>query len=140
MKDRLSVFPALRYRDAKGAMALLKDAFGFTEVAVHENEDGTIAHAELAHGNGIVMLGTAKEDGAEGAERAFARAAKDLGPTSVYVAVEDADAHHARAVSYGVKVVVPLTDQDYGSRDYTARDGEGNLWTFGTYAPEPPTA
>ncbi|THA80732.1 glyoxalase, partial [Streptomyces sp. A0592] len=28
------------------------------------------------------------------------------------------------------------TDQDYGSRDYMARDGEGNIWSFGTYAPQ----
>ena len=31
---------------------------------------------------------------------------------------------------------MPPTDQDYGSRDYMARDTEGNVWSFGTYAPE----
>jgi uncharacterized glyoxalase superfamily protein PhnB len=25
-------------------------------------------------------------------------------------------------------------DQDYGSRDFSVRDPEGNLWAFGTYA------
>ena len=30
---------------------------------------------------------------------------------------------------------MPPTDLDYGSRDYGARDLEGNLWSFGTYAP-----
>lgn len=134
MTDRPSVYPALRYKDAKGAIALLRDAFGFTEVAVHENEDGTIAHAELAYGNGVVMLGTARDDGEYG------HAAKDLGPTTVYVVVDDPDAHHARAAAGGVKIVKPLTDEDYGSRDYIARDAEGNLWCFGTYAPELPTA
>lgn len=34
------------------------------------------------------------------------------------------------------EVVMELTDQDYGSRDYVARDPEGNLWCFGTYRPE----
>jgi len=29
---------------------------------------------------------------------------------------------------------VELLDTDYGSRDYAARDPEGNLWSFGTYA------
>ena len=29
-----------------------------------------------------------------------------------------------------------LTDTDYGSRDFSARDPEGNVWSFGTYAPE----
>jgi uncharacterized glyoxalase superfamily protein PhnB len=32
-------------------------------------------------------------------------------------------------------VVLPLTDQDYGSRDYEVRDPEGFIWTFGTHAP-----
>jgi uncharacterized glyoxalase superfamily protein PhnB len=30
-----------------------------------------------------------------------------------------------------------LTDQEYGSRDYAARDPEGNVWCFGTYRPGP---
>ncbi|WP_329130548.1 VOC family protein [Streptomyces sp. NBC_01476] len=132
MTNKLSVYPTLRYQDARAAITMLKDAFGFTEVAVYENEDGTVAHAELAYGNGMVMLGTARAEGR------FGELARDLGPVSVYVAVEDADVHHARAVSYGVKVVMPLTDQEYGSRDYIVRDAEGNLWTFGTYAPELP--
>jgi uncharacterized glyoxalase superfamily protein PhnB len=29
-----------------------------------------------------------------------------------------------------------LADQHYGSRDYSCRDPEGNLWSFGTYRPE----
>jgi len=28
-----------------------------------------------------------------------------------------------------------LTDTDYGSRDFAVRDPEGNIWSFGTYAP-----
>ena len=28
-----------------------------------------------------------------------------------------------------------LTDLDYGSRDFSVRDPEGNLWSFGTYRP-----
>jgi uncharacterized glyoxalase superfamily protein PhnB len=28
-----------------------------------------------------------------------------------------------------------LEDMDYGSREYSARDPEGNLWSFGTYDP-----
>lgn len=132
MTAKLSVCPTLRYKDAKTAIALLKEAFGFTEVAVYENAEGVVEHAELAYGNGMVMLGTVRED------TAFGRAAKDLGPVSVYVAVDDPDAHHARARSYGVAIVREPADQEYGSRDYLARDAEGNLWTFGSYAPELP--
>jgi uncharacterized glyoxalase superfamily protein PhnB len=67
----------------------------------------------------------------EGEER-FNQAA---GHTSVYVVVEDPDRHHDRAREAGARIERELTDQDYGSREYTARDPEGNLWSFGTYRP-----
>jgi uncharacterized glyoxalase superfamily protein PhnB len=54
----------------------------------------------------------------------------------VYIVVDDIDAHHRRAVEHGAEILMPPTDQDYGSRDYMARDAEGNIWSFGTYAPE----
>jgi uncharacterized glyoxalase superfamily protein PhnB len=28
-----------------------------------------------------------------------------------------------------------VVDEDYGSREYSARDLEGNRWSFGTYDP-----
>jgi uncharacterized glyoxalase superfamily protein PhnB len=59
----------------------------------------------------------------------------DIGPAVVYVSYDDVDAMHDRAVEAGAEIVMPLTDQDYGSRDFAARDPEGNLWCFGTYTP-----
>jgi uncharacterized glyoxalase superfamily protein PhnB len=53
----------------------------------------------------------------------------------VYVQVDDADAHYARAWAAGAEIVLELQDTSYGSREYTARDLEGHLWSFGTYAP-----
>ncbi|GGU21729.1 VOC family protein [Streptomyces lavendofoliae] len=124
-----SIYPTILYEDAKAAIRTLKEAFGFTEVSVYEGEDGRVVHSELAHGNGMVMLGTRGGDGV------FARAMAGAGPVGVYVVVEDPDAHHARAVEHGVEILMPPTDQEYGSRDYMARDAEGNVWSFGTYAP-----
>ena len=66
----------------------------------------------------------------------FDAAMKDAGPAGMYVVVDDVDAHHQRAVEHGVEILMPPTDQDYGSRDYMARDAEGNIWSFGTYAPD----
>ena len=48
---------------------------------------------------------------------------------------ENPDAHHERAVAAGAKLVRPLEDTGYGSREYSVRDPEGNLWSFGTYDP-----
>jgi uncharacterized glyoxalase superfamily protein PhnB len=51
------------------------------------------------------------------------------------VAVEDVDAHAERAKAAGAEIVRELNDTDYGSREYAARDLEGNVWSFGTYRP-----
>jgi uncharacterized glyoxalase superfamily protein PhnB len=47
-----NVFPSLRYRDAPGAIAWLVDVLGFEVLELHEADDGTIGHAELAYGRG----------------------------------------------------------------------------------------
>ncbi|MER7692020.1 VOC family protein [Streptomyces sp. NPDC097610] len=127
---RPSIYPTLLYADAKAAIRQLTEAFGFSEASVYESEDGTVMHAELVQGNGAVMLGSKGRGGV------FDGAMKDAGPAGVYVVVDDVDAHHQRAVDHGAEILMPPTDQDYGSRDYLARDAEGNIWSFGTYAPE----
>jgi uncharacterized glyoxalase superfamily protein PhnB len=124
-----SVYPTILYEDPKAAIRMLKDAFGFTEVSVYETEDGGVAHAELAYGNGMAMLGSINRD------TLLAKVMRGGGPVGVYVVVDDVDAHHARAVEHGVEILMEPTDQDYGSRDYKARDTEGNVWSFGTYVP-----
>jgi uncharacterized glyoxalase superfamily protein PhnB len=127
---RPSIYPTLLYSDAKAAIRQLTEAFGFAEASVYEGEGGSVMHAELVQGNGAVMLGSKGRGGR------FDEAMKGAGPTGVYVVVDDIDAHHQRAVDHGAEILMPPTDQDYGSRDYMARDIEGNIWSFGTYAPE----
>jgi uncharacterized glyoxalase superfamily protein PhnB len=51
----------------------------------------------------------------------------------IYVRVADPNAIHARAVQAGAEIVIPLTDMDYGSREFSLRDPDGHLWGFGTY-------
>lgn len=121
-----SIYPVFRYTDAKAAIDWLVDAFGFERGEVTEAPDGTVAHAELTYGTGMIMI--SQRPGPPAA----APAADDW---RVYVAVDDVDAHHARAVAAGAEVIMPLTDQPYGSREYGARDIEGNCWSFGTYRP-----
>ncbi|MGW4495555.1 VOC family protein [Streptomyces sp. NPDC004376] len=126
---RPSIYPTVLYADAKAAIGQLTEALGFTELTVYESEDGMVLHAELAQGNGAVMVGSKGRGGV------FDSVMKDAGPAGVYIVVDDVDAHHQRAVEHGVEILMPPTDQDYGSRDYMARDAEGNVWSFGTYAP-----
>jgi uncharacterized glyoxalase superfamily protein PhnB len=126
------LFPILRYRDPQAAMTWLEQALGFEREAVHEGDDGTVQHAELRFRGSRIMIGTAQDPEAS----AYAKIAPPPGSAAVYVVVDDPDALHARVVEAGGDIVMPLTDLDYGSRDFAARDPEGNLWSFGTYSPE----
>lgn len=128
MTSRQTIYPVLRYRDAHAAIDFLCDAFGFERNAVYEGQDGRVEHAQLAYRGGMVMLSSEREDD----DSVYG---SHSGQEWIYVAVEDPDAHHDRAKSAGATIIRDLEDQDYGSRDYTARDPEGNIWSFGTYDP-----
>jgi uncharacterized glyoxalase superfamily protein PhnB len=119
-----TIIPALRYPDARAAIDFLTSAFGFAEHAAHER-DGVIGHAELRLGDAWVMVGDQRAGSPE----------FPSGPSTIYVVVDDPDAHHDRARAAGAEIVRELTDQDYGSREYAARDPAGNVWSFGTYMP-----
>ena len=129
------VIPAISYQDASAAIEWLERAFGFERHAVYEDDDGNVQHAELRVGSGMVMLGSQREG--EARERFPVDAPGKVGALTAgfYVIVQDPDGHHARAKAAGAEIVMGLTDQPYGSRDDTARDPEGHLWTFGTYRP-----
>jgi uncharacterized glyoxalase superfamily protein PhnB len=124
------VYPALRYRDARAAIDFLVEAFGFEVKETHEGPGGVIGHAELRAGDGLVMLGS------EPAEPDV-RFGEHAGAGWTYVSVADPDTLHERAVTAGAKIVRPLENTDYGSREFSARDLEDNIWSFGTYAPAP---
>jgi uncharacterized glyoxalase superfamily protein PhnB len=128
-----TIIPALHYADAPAAIDFLCRAFGFERKAVYEGEGGTIAHAELTLGNGMVMLGS-MNDTEYGKLLVRPRAAGGV-TMGVYVIVEDPDAHFARAKAAGAEITRDPVTQDYGGRDYTCKDPEGNVWTFGSYDP-----
>jgi uncharacterized glyoxalase superfamily protein PhnB len=125
----MPIYPALRYRNAGAAIEWLERAFGFQTIARHDGPDGTVGHAELALDGSLIMLGTGSAD-LEDPPADF-RAAR----ATVYVALEDVDGHRERAQAAGAEVT-ELTETDYGSRDYSALDLEGNRWSFGTYVPQ----
>jgi uncharacterized glyoxalase superfamily protein PhnB len=117
-----TVFPILSYDDAQAAIDFLVKAFGGARQAVYAGDDGTIQHAEIQLGNGMVMLGSSRSD-------------PPATRNSIYVVVDNPDEHCARAQKAGAEIVMELRDTEYGSRDYGARDPEGNTWYFGTYQP-----
>lgn len=131
---KATVIPCLRYRNAPAAIEWLCKNFGFEKHLVVPNEDGTIAHAQLSFGSGMIMLGLVVESD-------FGRLMKqpdEIGGAetqSAYLVVSDADAIHARAKAAGAEIVMEIKDEDYGGRGFSCRDLEGHLWSIGTYDP-----
>lgn len=133
---KATIIPVLRYRDAPAAIEWLCQTFGFEKHLVVPNEDGTVAHAQLSFGNGMIMLGSTLKN-----ETEFGGLLKhpdELGGVqtqSAYVVVTDADAVYAMAKAGGAKIVMEIKSEDYGGRAFSCHDSEGHLWSFGTYDP-----
>ena len=121
-------FPIVPYSNPRAAINWLESAFGAVATAVYPPEpDQPLKHAEVKVGTGLVMINDADRDDSS----PFALS----GPVLLYVTVDDPDALHDRAAAAGAEIVMGLTDQDYGSREFAARDPHGNVWSFGTYRP-----
>ncbi|HLU99251.1 MAG TPA: VOC family protein [Thermobifida alba] len=120
--DRPGVWPCLRYRDPEAARRFLTEVLGFVETATFRDADGRIEHAELRwpEGGGV-MYGPLSEESAA------------VSTVETYVCTAGPDAVHRRAVVAGARIVRELVDTDYGSRDVSVADPEGNVWAFGTY-------
>jgi len=131
---RASIIPTLRYNDAPAAIEWLCRAFGFSKHLVVPGEKGTVVHAQLVLGEGMIMLGSAL-DSEFGKFQKPPSALGGVVSQSAYIIVENADAHYARAVAAGAEIVMDIQDEDYGGRGYSCRDPEGHLWNFGTYDP-----
>jgi uncharacterized glyoxalase superfamily protein PhnB len=117
-----TVFPCLTFKDAKASFDWLERALGAERIEVYEGDDGRVAHAEIRIGESTIMCGD---------ERPGALATPP-GVSVIYVVVDDADAAYERAKAAGADATEPV-DQDYGSRDFTVTDPDGNRWAIGTY-------
>ena len=131
---KATVIPCLRYRDAPAAIEWLCRVFGFEEQLVAPNEDGTIAHAQLSFGNGMIMLASVSDS----PFGRFMKQPSEIGGAetqTAYVIVSDADIVYRQAKAAGAEIVFDIKDEDYGGRGFSCRDLEGHIWNFGTYDP-----
>ena len=127
---QVTMYPILGYRDLSTAIDWLCRVFSFEPLEIMQDESGAYVHVELRLGDGVIMPTTQSKD--LDADNPWNQ---PLTTQGLYVALDGVDAHYDRAVSEGAEILRPLTETDYGSREYTARDLEGNLWSFGTYRP-----
>ncbi len=111
------MYPSLTYCEVGAALAWLAEAFGFEGRVL--DETGAIAR----FGSGTVLIHLERPEDLHGSH---------TGHGWVYVVVEDIDAHYARAKAAGADLLGEPHAYGDGYRGYSARDLEGNLWSFGT--------
>jgi len=129
------LIPSLRYKDAPAAIAWLEQALGLERHAVYEGPDGTIAHAELRFGNGMVMLGSVSN---ESPLRHLYVTPSEIGrrvTSPLYLIVKDCEPAYERAVAAKAEIVMEMKAMEYGGKAFTVCDPEGYLWSVGEYSP-----
>ena len=130
--------PALPVRDAARAVQFYRDRLGFDVL----HQDG--GFAVLGRDDAVVHLWQAADESwrervalretpvSSGAESFIA------GTASCRITVDGVDDLYAELSAKDVLQPVSrdgVSETDYGSREYGARDPEGNVWNFGTYQP-----
>lgn len=114
------------YKDRRAALEWLRDAFGFEVSHLLIDSKGDIAHAEMSHGDGVVMISNEWVD--------WTKSPASIGGKNtqrIHVKLESGiDEHCAHARKAGAKIVMEPQDQFYGDRTYVAQDPEGHHWTF----------
>jgi uncharacterized glyoxalase superfamily protein PhnB len=127
-----TIFPLLRYSDARAAIHWLCATFGFTELFSVPESGPIVRHAQLKLGTNIIMLGSTRK-----AEKDL-QSPLTLGASTqaLCVYVPELDAHYEQVRSAGAEIAGPLETTDFGARQYSVRDPEGHLWVFSTYLPE----
>jgi uncharacterized glyoxalase superfamily protein PhnB len=118
-----TVIPILVYEDIEAAHDFLVDAFGFTSGGLHRADDGTVVHGEVRAGDSPIWLHRVTTEHVMASPKG---AAASHGGLSVIV--PDVDAHFAHANAAGARIDRAPSDQDYGLREYGARDPEDHRW------------
>ncbi len=132
-----AVVPMLAYEDPATAITWLERAFGFREQADerYTDENGTIGHAQLEAGEGLIMLASPTPDyqspkhHREECEPAARWSRVPWVIDGVQVEIDDVDAHYARAGEAGARLLSGIQDEPFG-RLYRAEDLEGHRWMF----------
>jgi uncharacterized glyoxalase superfamily protein PhnB len=137
--------PAVYCENAREAIAWYQRAFGFTAQIVVDAPDGSVLHSELRYGEAIVMVaeGAVSRGVRFGVPGHAPRALQGTNTQSLFLYVDDVDAHCAQARAAGARVVYEMTENDYGAdywcdRTYACVDPDGHLWWFSQRLRNPP--
>jgi len=137
------VIPMIAYEDGIEAIRWLEAAFGFLERKQARQlwPDGSLSHAEMEAGEGLIMLATPTPDyqsprrHRQGCEAARKWSSVPYVIDGVLVHVDDVKAHYQRAKRAGATI---LSGPEEGTpfQRYRAEDLEGHRWYFEQSAEE----
>jgi uncharacterized glyoxalase superfamily protein PhnB len=119
-----TINPVVHYRALDAGARFLVETFGFVQHAAHKADDGSLQYVELSLNGAPLGLGPHIEG-----------SMFDTGPAVLYISLDEVDSMHERALAADAEILMAPTDQEYGSRDFVAKDHEGNVWCFDTYQP-----
>lgn len=130
-----AVIPMIAYEDGLAALDWLARAFGFRERRRMTSADGRLAHGEMEAGHGLIMLASPTPDyecplnHRASCERTRRWSTVPWVIDGVLVYVADIDAHYARAVREGARILSHI-EEGPPARRYRAEDFEGHRWMF----------
>lgn len=130
-----TLIPSMRYRDAFAAIEWLERVLGFERHAVYAGPDNTVQHAELRHGTGMVMLGSASNPSPHPEHLAHPAELGNRVTSPVYLVVPDCKPVWERVQASGAEVLMELQTMSYGGQAFAVRDPEGYHWSLGEYDP-----
>jgi uncharacterized glyoxalase superfamily protein PhnB len=125
----MNIYPCLTYRDVRSAMSWLRTAFAIDGRPLTQegaSHDDPLDHALLIIEGGKILVESERPEELHGPH---------AGQGWVYVTIPDVDSHYQRAQQAGAQVYGEPHSYGDAHRGYSARDLEGNLWTFGTAQP-----
>ena len=118
--------PNVFYDDPAAALEWLHKSFGFEIRMKMPGPDGSIIHAEMEIGDAVVMMSPASSEPEWKSPASIGGSVTQ----SLYVYVDDVEAHCQRARGAGAEVISDLEDMFWGDKTYVTRDLEGHRWTF----------
>jgi uncharacterized glyoxalase superfamily protein PhnB len=123
--DMPQITAYLYYKDVKTALEWLGKTFDFHTRMQIPGPDGSIMHAEMSMGDGLIMMGQACAENA-------GTSPMDLTGVnqSLYVYVDDVEAHYQHAKSLDAPGISEPVDMFWGDRMYETQDLEGHKWAF----------
>jgi uncharacterized glyoxalase superfamily protein PhnB len=120
----LDGIPVLPYVDIRAAHDFFVNLIGLESAGLVEH-DGRVIHGEVRAGDRRFWLH-------ESASALTAPGEAGVRTGGIVLHVADVDSHCERVRVAGATILREPTDEDYGQREYGARDPEGHDWYIAT--------